>query len=232
MTGPAQSARRLMVAAGTYCDAEAALALVGPLLELLPMQLAGLYAEERLDDLALVKDQRVVSASGTLVELPPRDRARGVAAGEARAFRKSLAKTAATRAAQWSFEAASGDLIARVCASVTGDDVLLLGHRPILRPRGPVLHIGSIKDKGTEARHVAEAMARALSTAVKDVLAAENDSPLDALRRVDRSHAAMVVADFRAGPLSSEAELRRLLNAARCPVTVFGAATIGRAPQT
>ncbi|MFY0691673.1 MAG: hypothetical protein JXR14_07095 [Paracoccaceae bacterium] len=222
MTRSSQQARRLVIAASSFADAEAALPLIVPLLDLMPARLAGLLAGERIADLAVTAKQQIVSSRGALLSIPSQERAHGLSQGDARAFERALASAAASHATSWRFATETGELTGTVCASVTKEDVVVLGHRPILRQRGRVLLIGT----GTDARDVAQALARAQSTVVDEMQPAEGEATQDILAKVDRSHAATVVADFSAGPLRTREELKRLLEAARCPVAILGAAEI------
>ncbi|HQF30116.1 MAG TPA: hypothetical protein PLJ34_01605, partial [Hyphomicrobiales bacterium] len=74
-------------------------------------------------------------------------------------------------------------------------------------------------------RMLAETVAGALATSVVP-LSSPAPTPADVttlLDRISRASAAAVVADLTAGPLRGEAELRRLVEAARAPVFVIGA---------
>ena len=226
MTVHNQQKRRLLIAASSFSDAEAALPLVTPLLEFTPAHLAGLLSGNEVADLVLMEGQQIVSSRGSLFSVPSQSQSRGFGAGDARAFKKLLAKVAGARSVSWTFEAGKSDLIASVCATATIDDIVLLGHRPISRFHGRVLLIGQERTQTGAARSMAEALARALATVVTEIHPDDREAVESILARVDQSHASLVVADFKTGPLRSEADLRLLFGAARCPVAVLGAGAI------
>ena len=76
----------------------------------------------------------------------------------------------------------------------------------------------------TEARNLAEALARASRTPVAVLLARAQADQDEIVALVDRRHAVAVVIDLDAGPVKGEESLRRLFMAARCPIVVLGAA--------
>ncbi|NNK79205.1 MAG: hypothetical protein HKP40_10880 [Litoreibacter sp.] len=220
--------RQLLIAAKCFADAEATLPLILPLLKLMPARLAGILAEERITELAVTADQQIVSTRGRRLEIPSQLETLGLSKSDARAFERTLAETAAAQSTEWRFKTEPGDLISSVCASVSDEDLVLLGHRPLLRQRGRVLLLRSRSATKDRAQEMASKLAQALRTVVSEVPPEEGEVSQDILARVDRSHASLVVADFRAGPLKTREELRRLLDAARCPVAVLGVAEIRR----
>ena len=224
MTVPTPRLPRLLIAAECFSDAQSAFRLVRPLQELFSAQLSGLLSSHEFAEYAVTAGQQIVSATGSFVDIPSPRHAHGIAAGEARAFRRALAEVADKDTRDWTFRSLSGELISEVCGLAAPEDVVLLGRRPICRSEGRVLLIGSDTSRRQSARALAERMALALMTAVREIEVRRGGN--DVLRTVDRSHAALVVADFREGPLKKESELRALFEAARCPVVILGASEI------
>lgn len=213
---------RLLIAAATLADADAALALARTILEGSTANPSGLLIETGTAAIVTGTRHRVVSATGALVAIPSRETERRIAAREARELETRLASLARPLSRDWSCRVTMGDVVTCACAEISGEDILLLGQRPMMRPRGKVLLLGSGGAVSAPARALAEALARTASATVAEV----GDGAEDILSRIDRSHALAVVADFAAGPLTSADDLRRLLAAARCPVAVLGASHI------
>lgn len=254
MTSPPKSPRRLLIGAGSFADAQAALRLAERLAETLSGDLGGLLVEETVvTEIVDRPGQRVVTSSGTVVVAPSPRQVRTLMESDARAFRDSLSGLARARTRKWSFERRQGDLIGGLRESARGWDVLLLGHRPMHQRAGRVVLISPPGGAARDAADLAHDLARALRTDLvalsfgpetaetsatpatpKTPAAPAADEPRGEhehfasepalLARLGRLNATAVVLDLAAGPLRSYDQLRRLLDAARCPVLVFGAA--------
>ncbi|MCR9151500.1 MAG: hypothetical protein NXH83_15115 [Rhodobacteraceae bacterium] len=222
MSAPAARGRRLLIAATSCADAEAALPFAAPLLGAGPRRLAGLMVDEGTAALAVSAAQRLVLPGGALRALPDAEAARFWARGEARGFRDRLAALAGKLGADWSFDTAAGDMVAGACAALGREDLLLLGHRPLGPVPGRVLLIAG--GRSAMPRTLAAALARARSTEVREPSAA--GTAADLLARLDRSRAAAVVVDTRSAPFRDAAALRLVFAAARCPVLVLGGGRI------
>ena len=228
MTDEAPKERRLVIAAGSLSDAEAALVLARAILEWSPARAMGLMIDTEIAGFVMNQGHRIVSTRGTLLRIPSREQARRIARSEARAFEARLAELAAARSEGWTCELSEGEFVSRACAAIEEGDILLLGQRPMLRHRGSVLLVGPGPDVPVPetARSLAEVLARACATVVSALQAGATGEEDDIVARIGRSHAAAVVVDLAAGPLTSEDDLRRLLAAARCPVAVLGGSRV------
>ncbi len=231
MSEKSHGASRILIAASSFADAQAALSQIAPLMDIFSGEIAGLLSRVDAAEMAVFSGQHIVSERGTLLSVPSSKDARTLAEGDARAFRQQLARVAECHRRRWTFDFTTGELLARVLGEMQRDDVLVLGHRPLSRQGGRVFLIRSDAEGAETSRAVAEALAHASGTLVSEIVANRPKEVQRSLSRLDRSLATAVVADFNAGPLQGEADLRRLLSAARCPVAVLGAAAILRASR-
>ncbi len=236
MSAAPKSSRRILIGAGSFADARAALRLVDRLAEGLVTEVGGMLVEETVvAELADLPRQRVITSSGTFVVAPSRRQIRTVIESDARAFRKML--SAMSQPQKWTFERRHGELISGLCEAAKGWDLLLLGHREIHRLTGRVvLIVPSVKASQT-VEDLAEELASRLGTCTVrlSLVPAPAETPEispqsecydseDALlQRIARIHASAVVLDLSAGPLRTNDQLRHLFAAARCPIVVVGA---------
>jgi len=243
MSTPGNQPKRLLIGAGSFADAQAALRLAERLTETLVGDLGGLLVEETVvAEVVDLPGQRVVTASGTIVVAPSRDQVRTLMESDAKAFRETLSGLAQARAREWSFERRHGDLIGRLCEASTGWDLLLLGYRGTHRYAGPVVLITPSGASPQAKTELAADLARGMATALRTGLVAlslatdiadphaeggnheQFTSEAAMLARTSRINACAVVLDLSAGPFRTHDQLRRLLAAARCPLLVLGAA--------
>lgn len=229
MSAPTQSEERLLIAASSFADAEAALKLARILARNKPIAFAGIFIDENPSEIALGASQRMVTLHGAMIAVPSPQQARLMARSESQAFRRLLSETAQGVSATWSFTETTGELVTGVCASARQVDVVLCGHRPLRRETGRVLLIAGPDTPAGPARALADALAREIGTDVVE-LGQDAVSKSDILLRADRAYASAVVADFASGPLTTETDLRRLIAAARCPVAVLGAGRLAQHP--
>lgn len=218
MSATHSTTRKLLLAAASLADAESALALCRAILELSPAKPTGLLIVAESAEVWTGRSHRIVTTSGALLAVPSLEQAQRIARSDVRALEARLAELAA----DWACGLSSGDLVREAFAAIEGDDILVLGQRPMLRRRGKVLMLGH---GSAAARALAEALARAGGTSV-EVIDTGTD---DAIARVDRSHAGAVVVDCETFPVGSEDALGRLVTAARCPIVVLGGSRL-RAP--
>jgi hypothetical protein len=235
MTLPSKSPQRLLIGAGCFADAQAALQLAEQIAGSLAGDLGGLLVEETIfTEVVDLPGQRVVTSSGTLVVAPSRQQVRTLIESDAKAFRDTLSGLAQSKACKWSFERRRGDLIGGLCAAAVGWDILILGHRETHRQAGKVVLITPPAFAQQSAVGFAEDLAKVLQVDLDVVSLGIVDTSVqqggprsseDALlARVNRTNAAAVVLDLSAGPLHTHDQLRHLLAVARCPVLVLGAA--------
>lgn len=232
--------RRVLVGAGSYADAVTAMRIIAWLPDFFSAGLGGVLVEDP-DMLAIcqIPDQRIVLLSGTTTLAPDSSKVRAQLKSDARAFQRSLADTADPRGTGWAFEQHKGDLISTTLRVAEGWDVLILGYRQLHRVPGKVVLLqktGAANDEMDEAsrrlcQHLsAGRIAFSIKTNVE-----EADYPIspdtvqfdtldECVRALTRTNAHAVLVDLKRGPIRNQTELSRLLEAARCPVIVFGSA--------
>lgn len=229
--------RRIMIGAGCFADAEAAMRLAERILANLPAELGGVLVEESaVPETVRFPGQRVVTAGGSLKVPPSPRQIRAVAESDARAFRDRLARMAQTRSAELYFERRDGDLIRGVFEAAKGWDILLLGYREMHKCPGQVVVVTDASG-APRACTLAGDLAQALKTGIVMLSLAGDDADMDQtgatrialnsvselLAQLSRINASAVVVDLVASPLEADGHLRQLLEAARCPVVVLGA---------
>lgn len=229
---------RILVGAGCFADAAAALRIVARLPGGLLAGLGGVLVEES-DMLATcqIPRQRVVSASGITAMAPSLSQVRALLKADARAFRKSLAHTADPAGAGWVFAQDKGDLVSTALRAATGWDVLVIGYRQVHRIPGKIVVLESARVPRDAVTAVSDRLAKHLSadrvvfsvksegTTMTDVQPPDmfQFETLDqALKALTRTNAEAVLVDLAQGPVYNLADLARLLEVARCPLVVFG----------
>ena len=239
MTGAPGKRRRILIGAGSFADARAALLLLDRLSAARKAELFGLFLEETvLAEIAGLPAQRVVTLGGDFAVMPSHQQLRELAEREARAFRGMLSDVAGGR--KWRFETRRGEMVTALGIATESWDIALLGHRESHPFARQVILIVPPANASQQAADLARELAagpgaglRSLSLAshgdagsdMADVERVESEDALFA--RVARIPAAALVLDLSAGPLTSHRQLRDLLAAARCPVIVLGAAMVG-----
>lgn len=228
---------RIMIGAGCFADAEAAMRLADQILANLPAELGGVLVEEDvMTDIVRLPGQRVVTSGGSLMEPPSAREVLILAESDARAFQDRLATIARARSAKWCFERRGGDLIHGLFEAARGWDILLLGYRALHKRPGQVVVVTAGSQGSSRATKLAGELAQVLKTnALMLSLSAEDgetglaeptriamDSESGLLTQLGRINASVVVVDLAASPLQTEDQLRQLLEAARCPVVVLG----------
>lgn len=230
---------RILVGAGSYADAAAGLRIIEHLPSTFFAGLGGILVEE-VDIFATcqIPDQRIVLLSGKTALAPSHAQLHTLLRADARAFRRILARAAGPSGAQWAFMQDKGELVRTALRAAAGWDVLVLGYRQIHKIPGKII---LLQDSGTPSAEMEEASSRLshqLSAQRVVFSIRENgddglDAPPstahqfktldDALAALGRQNAQAVLVDFARGPIRDQTDLLRLLEAARCPVVVFGA---------
>ncbi|MDT8328382.1 MAG: hypothetical protein RQ750_13520 [Roseovarius sp.] len=238
MTAPPRAETRILIGAGSFADATAALKILGLMSAGPTVAFGGLLIEDRdILDICQIPNQRVVSASGALVFAPSPAQLRTVIEADAKAFQRSLAKVAGLAGAAWSFEHSIGDLVQQSLTASAGWDIVVVGHRSVHPMRGKIISLRAapVADDALEA--FSERLATSLSG--EHLVFAVGDRPenrpgshvfatLDAaLAALARTNAQAVLLDLSQGPVRRLDQLRQVLEVARCPLFVFGAATLG-----
>ena len=230
---------RILIGAGSFPDAVAALEIARRLSRHMRSQLGGLLIEEgNVTTVCQLPNQRVISASGAFIMAPSGAQVRTLNRADARAFRQMLADVAKEPSMHWTFEQQSGDLIE--CSINVGRtwDMLILGHREIHPVPGKVVFLGTTSAQADAALELATTLADNLGTGL--LVFSIGHSPirglhghlkefpdLDAvLSRLARTNVQAVVIDLKRGPVRTKNQLREVVRLARCPVVVLGASSI------
>lgn len=229
---------RILIGAGCFADAEAAMRLVERILASYPAELGGILIEEDvMTNIVQLPGQRVVTSGGSLMIPPSARQIQTLAESDARAFREKLATIARARSTNWIFERRGGDLIHGLFEAAKGWDILLLGYREMHKRHGQIVVVTTASRGSPRANKLAGELAQVLETGVLVLsLSTENEetnlpdpsriaeeSEPKLLAQLSRINASAVVIDLEASPLQTEDQLRQLLEAARCPVVVLGA---------
>ncbi|SDK03051.1 hypothetical protein [Aliiruegeria lutimaris] len=232
------SKKRVLIAAGSYVDAAAAIRLAERIASGLIAELGGvLIDDEAIAETTGLPVQRVVTSGGMLVQVPSRSRLAGLMQSDARAFRSGLSGVASACTVEWVFEHRRGDLISGICEAARGWDLLLVGHRTGRRRVGRVVLVDHALSPSSEAASLARGIADRLGTDVATIAvngqsggADEPDTSPEIvqseqalLARINRINAALVIVDLAEGPLRGREQLRHLIEASRCPVLVLNA---------
>jgi nucleotide-binding universal stress UspA family protein len=229
MTGaPPPARRRILIGAGCYADARAAMEIAERLAASAGYDLGGLLLDDpAASETAITPGHRVVTCSGALMLAPDRAQMQRAMASDARAFRAQLSRIAESHAVSWSFEQRRGELFSGLIRAAHGWDLLMIGYRRLRRRTGLVVVIGSGPEPGdVEGAALANTLASILRTGTIRLDAGGGDDTAALLARIGRIHAALIVTDAGRGPFRTGDQLRRLVEAARCPVLVLGAAGI------
>lgn len=227
---------RILVGAGSYADAAAAFRLVGRLADTFRAKLGGILVEEHTADLCQIPNQRVVQTSGTTMLAPSLAQVSTLIEADARAFRKSLAIAAHPRRAHWIFAQERGDLVDAALQAAADWDVLIIGYRQVHKMRGKIVLLGDPSPCAGPMETIAAQLsdqlnAERVSFVIEDApklgpsAGIRFDTLDEILIALSRLNTESVLLDLRQGPVKTQSDLARILEAARCPVIVFGTAT-------
>lgn len=221
----ARGNRRILVGAGSFADARAALEILERLAGFGITDIGGLFLEDRgVIEAAAPSLSAVISPRGAIRGAPTHEHLRLMWQSDARAFRERLMQLAARRALRWSFEKLPGEPVAGLCGAAQSWDWLLIGHHPAAAHAGRVVGIAPEDGHGDGVADLTEGLARSLRA--RGELIPDTMPEDEILARLARMHASAVVIDARDGPFRTAEQIRGLLAAARCPVLVLGAARI------
>lgn len=215
--------KRILICAASCSDAETALTIAEQLVRLWGIDLGGVFLpESAVLDSAPLPSQRIVTATGALVDRPDPQRLRHILDSEARAFEAALSRFAERYALHWRLEEGGGGTLQTLWQVARGWDLLLIGQRLSRAPAGPVLLIAPDGAGNPELSDLAQRLAEGLGTFVERLspqgYTSEDRQAL--LDRINRTRAALVLTDAAQGPFHDERSLRDLVEAARCPVLV------------
>ncbi len=243
MTKHISAGLRILVGASTYADAAAALHIIRRLPKALCASIGGVLIEdEDMLSACHIPDRRIVLLSGVTTLAPSLSQVRTLLKADARAFRHSLAQTADQSGKEWVFAQDKGELVSTALRAAAGWDVLVLGYRHLHKVRGRVVLLersGSTKDETREASRQFSTQLSAdhivfsiredgdrTTQAIPSNNTIQFDTFDESLNALARTNAQAVLVDLRQGPVRNQSDLKALVEAARCPVIVFGASTI------
>lgn len=226
---------RILVGAGSYVDAVAAVRIVERLAETLNTELGGVLVEENTLELCRLPNQRVVQSSGETTHAPNRAQVRTLMQADARAFRQLLAKAAHPSRPFGFFTQERGDLVPTALQTAAGWDLLIIGHRRVHKMRGKIVVLGSQGPDETAMDTMAVRLSDKLRTqkiqfAIQTARVSEAAGVIqlktlgETLGALSRLNAEAVLLDLRTGIVQDQTDLARVVEAARCPVIVFGVA--------
>ncbi|MBR9651497.1 hypothetical protein [Thalassovita aquimarina] len=225
MSGGRTGPRRILVGAGCFADARAALRLLERLEGPHMAEIHGVLVEETAISGAAMPCQRVVTIAGALTVVPSAQQLRRQFESDARAFRRMLSEIAGS--GKWSFEQREGELIGHLREAARGWDMLLVGHRKTQPLTGRVILIAPPAGASPQAADFAAELADVLGAPVQRLAVTPEDdadhaSAAALLERLGRIPAAAVVIDLPAGGLARPDRLQAVIDAARCPTFVLG----------
>lgn len=224
MAEQSRSRKRILIGAGNFADARAALAIVERLTGIHISDIGGLFLEDRgMLEAAAPRDRRVVTSRGSILVVSSQQQLRRLWQSDAKAFRERLMHVASDRSMRWTFEQQAGDTVLSLCSAAQSWDWLVIGHSSVSAHRGRVVAIPHDAGDG-DVTALAGLLSRSLHTGTLVIGGAAPEAEI--LSQVSATHAAVVVIDAARGPFRTAEQIRRLVNAARCPVLVLGAAQI------
>lgn len=202
-------------------------------------EIGGLLVEE-VDMLATCQlpGQRVVMLSGATSLVPSPAMMRTLLKADARAFQSALAQAAGPSETKWAFTQVEGELISGALNAASDWDVLMLGYRRMNKVTGSIVFLQSSGAPTTkmidipqrfsdqlDAKRVTFLVKEATDETVPDrnATTTQFETLEHALTALARKNAQAVVVNLGDGPVRNHSDLLRLLEAARCPVIVFGA---------
>ncbi|MEO9824610.1 MAG: hypothetical protein ABJF50_09375 [Paracoccaceae bacterium] len=229
---------RILVGAGSYVDAAAALRIVQRLADGIQAALGGVLVDEETLEMCQVPNQRIVQARGTTALAPNRAQMRTLLNADARAFQQSLERIAGPNAANWFFAQERGELVHTSLHAAIGWDLLIIGYRQVHQVPGKIVVLQNDGPANDVMNKISNRLSDQLSVpnAVFNVADEPDETKAppaaniihfrnlnDSLRALTRTNAEAVLVDLRSGPLQNQNDLARVIDAARCPVIVFGA---------
>ncbi len=233
---------RILVGAGSFVDAAAALRIAERLGADLSADLGGVFIEE-VATLAIceIPNQRVVLTSGATMLAPDRSQVQALMHADARAFEQSLARTARTNGVKCFFAQETGDLVRTALRAAAGWDILVIGYRKVHPVRGKIIIFQEDDAPNEDLEISAGVLARRLSidqvvfsVRAEDAKRAFGDterrnqfgSLQDALDAVAGTNVEAVFVDLLNGPFRDPNDLARLLEVSRSPLVLFGASKV------
>lgn len=233
-TSGTQPKTRIVVAASCFADASSGIRLASLLSSRIEADVEGVFVEEE-EQAGLFHNPaaRIVTTSGERIPAPSPEELRAALKRDALAFEREIARVALEHARKWSFRTLRGRLLPSIGALLHAHDILLLGHRPLLKMRGPVIRLGATNRPDIAAGLAADLGAPIVDIAIAAPETASGDtrgsdtitvvSVAEALAFISRTNASAIVVDTALGPFRLPNEINDLLDSARCPVVLVGA---------
>lgn len=230
---------RILVGAGSFADASAALRIIEGFPDVIRASLGGVFIEEpHTLDTGRFPNRRLITKSGMTVLAPELAKIKTILRAEARAFQRSLDLARGAGPDDGTFSRRQGDLIGTAMRAAEGWDVLVIGCQPLHSVRGSIVLLGGGGAISDEMHSASESLSRRFSTDLITFqvgLARSDAMPSAARKRLSfktldaalsalaRTNALAVLLDLAEGPVRTHAELSQVLEAARCPLVVIGA---------
>jgi hypothetical protein len=234
MTEARHGGMRILVGAGSFADAAAALKILKTAMRKGEMTLGGmLIVDQQALALCRIPNQRFISGTGALAISPSPGRVTALIDADAKAFRKSLAELADPIGATWLFEQTMGDLVGDVLKARAAWDVIVFGQQRTHRTRGKIVVIAERGTQHEEISAFADTLAGQNAAERLDLIVGESpaseaapaalktfETTLETLSRTSMQAVLLNLSDDLA---QNTAALHKLLDAARCPVFIFNA---------
>ncbi|MFT5786053.1 MAG: hypothetical protein ACI9KK_001406 [Ascidiaceihabitans sp.] len=231
--------KRILVGAASFADATAALRIIAQLPSNFCSGLGGVLVED-LDTLAVCQfpDQRVVLFSGIKTLAPSLSQVRSLLNADARAFQHSLARATDPSGTDWAFAQDKGELVSTSLRAAKGWDILVIGYHQIHNIKGKIILMTSPSATSNEMDVVSKNLSQQFAAGCVDFSVrsdvegavgtlSSNEVQFDtfdeSLKALTRTNALAVLVDLARGPVRNRNDLARVLEAARCPLVVFGA---------
>lgn len=240
MTPPTHQRMRVLIGAASFVDAVEALHIANQFPHSFYTSLGGLLIEEP-DTFAVctLPNQHVISQSGTAKQAPALSEIRCMIAADARAFKQSIAMMAGpqNKNTQWVFEQNEGNLVTSALRTAAKWDILILGHRKANAFKGNIITLTGPRPMNDAMEMTAQKLSLVANKdpigffVAPDGGASQSLHPAhtqgfrtfeDCLAAIARTNALAVLVDLHNGPVHNHQTLSLLLEAARCPVIVFG----------
>jgi hypothetical protein len=222
--------RRVLVVAGCYADAEAAIPLAVRLATLARAEVTGVLAE---DPMAFeLPDHAVALGRGGAMKIDP-ERMLAAFGADARAFEARLGRAARQESLGWRFLRERGAVPEVLERLAQREDVALLGYRRALRLRGPIVTLGRGIGGDAETVSLAQTLARALVVPLMVLRIGGRPGPEThsaimvsdaqaALQALDTLAPTALIVDAGLAEFATGPALRALIETARCPVLLRG----------
>lgn len=234
MTAVHPSTLRVLIGAGSYADAASALKILKAATQERHMTLGGMMVvDQRALALCDIPNQRSVSSTGVLSRVPDPKWVTALIEADAKAFRASLAELAALVGSSWVFAQTMGDLVRDILHTQDVWDVIVFGHTKPYVAHGKIVVISAGGARNADLTHFADRLAAQNGTERVDLNMgrAQGGEPgtlhgptFEAtLALVSRMSPLAVLVEASEDLLQQADALQKLLDAARCPVLVFGA---------